>query len=231
MDYIHWNEKTITDFSTQAVSAAYADGYVFTRLGKGVMHQTRSVRIRLADFALSSENKRILKKTDGLTLAVHTIPEGFIYDWTIHKMGADFYAQKFQDPESTTKIFSANKIRELITDKEKSNFNCLLDFLRSGSHTSSHLGYCIAYKNDTILHYSYPFYDLHAQEATKDTGMGMMIRAIQYAKEQGLTYVYLGSLRRPADAYKLQFSGVEWFGGTEWSSDIDKAKESVSISS
>ena len=66
MTYLHWNEQTITDFSEKNISAMYDRGYVFTRIGKGVMHQTRSVRIDLSKFELSSENKRILKKIEDI---------------------------------------------------------------------------------------------------------------------------------------------------------------------
>jgi len=74
-----------------------------------------------------------------------------------------------------------------------------------------------------MLHYSYPFYDLAT--APKDMGLGMMIMAIQYAKSAGMKYVYLGSLQRPTDTYKLQFAGLEWFDGETWSRDIEKVKK------
>ena len=66
MNYLHWQEKTITDFSEKNISELYSNGFVFTRTGKGVMHQTRSVRIDLAKFELSSENRRILRKVDNV---------------------------------------------------------------------------------------------------------------------------------------------------------------------
>jgi len=57
-----------------------------------------------------------------------------------------------------------------------------------------------------------------------------MIRAIMFAKKSNLKYIYLGSLQRSSDTYKLQFTGLEWFNGGEacsgkWSSDIEKVKE------
>ena len=58
-------------------------------------------------------------------------------------------------------------------------------------------------------------------------GLGMMVRAIQYAQKSGLKYVYLGSLQRPTDTYKLQFTGMEWFDGTTWSTDLDKVRETL----
>jgi len=213
MNYLHWNEKTITDFSEHALSEHYAAGYVFTRINRGVMHQTRSVRIDLTQFKLSSENRRILKKTEGVTLAVSPLPLPD-YSWTIGKMAKDFYDTKFG-----TGIMSTQKIKEMLTSTDRSNFNTLLTFLVEGRPT----GYTIAYASSSILHYSYPFYDLTS--SPKDMGLGMMIRAIVSAQEKGLAYIYLGSLQRPGDTYKLQFEGLEWFTGTTWSSDIEEAKK------
>ena len=212
MKYLHWDHKTITDFSEAAIADLYEHGYVFTRIGKGVAQQTRSVRIDLKNFQLSSENRRILKKVASLSLRITHLPVAE-YDWNIGKLAKDFYALKF-GPD----IMSAQKIKEMLTMSEKSNFNTLITYSENGAD----VGYTISHLSSSILHYSYPFYN--TEHAAKDTGLGMMILAIQYAKEAGLQYVYLGSLQRPTDTYKLQFEGLEWFDGTSWKTDIEEVK-------
>ncbi|HEY9583288.1 MAG TPA: hypothetical protein VJK09_03235 [Candidatus Paceibacterota bacterium] len=197
--YLTWDEKTITEFADMHIESMYDMGYVFTRIGKGNMQQTRSLRIELKKFELSSENKRILKKTDNLTLTVHDLESGnFEYKWGMAKLAKDFY-DRFGE-----KTFSANKAKELLTKPSKSNFNLLLDYS---------LGYAICFANKNILHYAYPFYTLSGKvtKNIKDMGLGMMIRAIVWAKENKKKYIYLGSASRPSDTYKLQFSGLEWF--------------------
>ncbi|MEI8328280.1 MAG: Mur ligase family protein [Candidatus Taylorbacteria bacterium] len=218
MNYLHWNETTITDFSDQNISDMYNRGYVFTRLGRGMMQQTRSVRIDLSKYSPTSENRRILKKTDGITLDTASLPITN-YDFKIGKIAKDFYETKFGPG-----IMSAQKIKEMLTQGEKSNFNILIEYTipHPLDPKPSPKAFTIAYKNASLLHYSYPFYDLNTTE--KDTGLGMMIRAIEYAKTAGLKYVYLGSLQRPSDTYKLQFEGLEWFDGTTWQTDLKKAK-------
>lgn len=207
--YLCWDEKTITDFSDQNINSLYSQGYVFTRVGKGIVNQTRSVRVDLKKFELTSENRRVLKKTEDLKLKTSSLPYSD-YSWKIGKMAKDFYDTKFGD-----KTFSANKIKELMTDEKKSNFNLLFVF--------DDLGYAICHKTNEILHYSYPFYNL--EKSPKDTGLGMMIRAIEWAKKQRKKYVYLGSASRPSDTYKLQFKGVEWFDEKKWSEDFDTLKQ------
>lgn len=210
--YHSFDKKDIGD---QSPEEAYASGYVFTREHKGSLNQTRSVRITLSDFELSSENRRILKKTEGLTMQTQSLPLSG-YEWSVGKLAKDFY-----DTKAGPNTFSANKVKELLTTDH--NFNTLLTYTEADAATP--IGYAICFESDTILHYSYPFYDL--EHAPKDTGMGMMLRSIEYAKENDKEYIYLGSLTRPGDTYKLQFKGLEWFDGEKWSSDIEKAKEEV----
>ncbi len=213
MQYLHWQEKTITDFSQENVSALYNAGFVFTRIGKGVIQQTRSVRIDLPKFQLTSENRRILKKTEGMRLVVKELPLTD-YSFTISKLAKDFYESKFG-----AGVMSAIKVKEMLTDPSKSNFNSIFVYEMNGTA----VGYSICYLNKEITHYSYPFYDL--DQSPKDMGLGMMIRAVEYAKNAGKKYIYLATLQRPSDTYKLQFAGLEWFDGEKWSTDEKKVRE------
>lgn len=215
--YLVWHKKTIEPGASEAtITAAYNDGFVFTRVARGSMDQTRSVRIDLSKFELSSENRRVLKKTDGLELHLVTLPYSD-YNWQIGKLAKDFYDDKFG-----VGTFSANKIKELLTDGS-SNFNQFLIYtLNDGP-----VGYCIAYENSEILHYSYPFYDRTSNIA--NLGLGMMLRAIVHAQQAGKKYLYLGSAQRPTDTYKLQFTGLEWFDGKNWQSDEEALKQILSV--
>jgi len=220
MNYLHWNEKAITDFSEKNIADMYDQGYVFTRISKGAMQQTRSARIDISKFALSSENRRILKKIEGVEYEVAPLPY-HAYDFTIGKLGKDFYDTKF-----AVGTMSAQKIKEMLTDSGKSNFNVLFIYSISPvGEARTRLGYAISYESPLLFHYSYPFYDL--ERSSKDMGLGMMLRAIEFAHAKNIPYVYLGSLQRPTDTYKFQFKGLEWFDGTQWREDEEGAKEAL----
>ncbi len=210
-DYFRFNdeEKIITDFSYENINSLYNEGCVFTRKSKGAMDQTRSVRVDLNKFELSSENKRVLRKTEEISMSISPLPYSN-YSWEIGKLGKDFYETKFGEG-----TFSANKMKELLEGEH--NFNLL--FIFSDKKTQ---GYSIAKETDKIIHYSYPFYNLNYEN--KNIGMSMMVKAIEYAKEKGKEYIYLGSFQRPTDTYKLQFKGLEWFDGENWQTDLDKLK-------
>lgn len=193
---------------------------MFGRTGHGEMYQTRSLRIDLTKFKLSSENKRVLRKTENITLNKQTLPYSD-YHWSIGKLAKDFYDTKFGPPQRASSsgeagdspIFSANKVKELLTEKDKSNFNTLLKYTL-GSDT---VGYAICLETNDIFHYCYPFYNLTKE--IPNQGLGMMLKAIVQAQTENKKYVYLGSFSRPTDTYKLQFEGLEWFDGKDWQTD------------
>lgn len=212
MAYLNWDTKTITDLSSENIGQMYDAGYVFTRVGKGVMNKTRSLRIKLSDFDPSSENRRIARKSEHISMEFRPIPfEG--YSWEIGKLASDFYKELGAD-------FSANKIKELLTT-ENGNFNALLVF--TDTRDGSVVGYAICYEDAHVFHYSYPFYKTDPSEPSR--GLGMMMKAIEYAKLRKLDHIYLGSLQRPTDTYKLQFKGQEWFDGEKWQTDIEPLKD------
>lgn len=212
--YLNWQEKTLTSPTATDITTAYAAGFVFGRVEPFFMAQTRSMRIDVSKFSLSSENRRILRKTENISCEAQPLPYEN-YTWKIGKLGKDFYEEKFGP-----KTFSANKLKELFTNPAY-HFNTVLTYTHI--EAAEPIGYAICYKNENILHYSYPFYNL--ETAPKNMGMGMMLKAILYAQTAGCTYIYLGSAQRTTDTYKLQFSGLEWFDGKTWQTDQNALKE------
>ncbi len=221
--YFHWQTKSQPDAQPADIVALYNQGFVATRVGKGEFHQTRSFRVHMNEFVASSENRRILRKVEHISITVASIPYTD-YHWSIHKLAKDFYTSKFGDD-----VFSANKIKELLTDASTSSFTTVLVY--TNKTTGEIVGYCIALivrdAAGSFIHYSYPFYK--EDPANPSLGLGMMLLALTWAHEQKLDYAYLGSLQRPSDTYKLQFSGQEWFDGTTWQRDTAPLKEILAV--
>jgi arginyl-tRNA--protein-N-Asp/Glu arginylyltransferase len=216
-NYYKTDQITLTNLSQDSIEAKYSQGYVFTRLGKGVMNQTRSLRINLKNFNLTSENRRILKHNVDLTLVEGQIPMTFDeYDWEISKLAKEFYETKFG-----SKTFTTNKARELLTNPFKSNYNALFTYKIGDKE----VGYVITLQTEKMLHYAYPFYQIDM--INSNLGMGMMLKAILYSKDKGHEYFYLGSATKPEDKYKLQFKGLEWSNGRIWSDNIEELKELI----
>ncbi|MCA9386998.1 hypothetical protein KC669_03105 [Candidatus Dojkabacteria bacterium] len=213
MSYFVTDTKTV-DFNDAEITSAYSEGYVLTRLGKGEMNQTRSLRINLSSFEFTSENRRILRKTEKLNFEVIGLPYTD-YTWEIHKLGKEYYERKFGEG-----VMSASKIKDMFNSVEEENMTHTIAY----KYDNKNIGYCLIYKNTEIMHYAYPFYNLDL--GISNLGMGMMIRAIQYAKNEGLQYIYLGSVVDPESKYKLQFNNLEWFDTDKknWTNDINELK-------
>ena len=248
----HKSDDITIDYNNiSEINDYYNKGYVFTRVAKGNMIQTRSLRIDLNKFELNSENRRILNKNQDLAFRIRSLPLED-YSWEIHAMGKDFYTKRFGDG-----TMSASKIKEMFQEPDKSNMNSVFDFKyqpqgsnenpRSyvehifGANTAKDLdkvlnkdgiivGYCLAYQNDEIIHYAYPFYDLDVPKE-QSLGIGMMTKAINWAKDSRKKYIYLGSVVEPSSKYKLQFNGAEWFDieSGNWSDDQEKLKELIKL--
>lgn len=226
------SNDNLFDYNKEIVNL-YNIGFKFGRDIKGMMYSTRLVRVNLSKFNLSSENRRILRKNENLILTYKNILD-IPYDWSIGKWMKDFYESKFQE-----KLFSIVKIKEIFT--KENNFNKVLEY----NINNEVIGYCICYdstenirpndsddtnldKNiidlDKIIHYCYPFYKIESVNTT--LGIGMMTKAILYAKENDYQYIYLGGHTSAKDNYKLQFEGLEWWDNVNnvWSNDIDRLK-------
>lgn len=198
--YEYTDQKTLTNFSVEDIESHYDNGYVFTRLGKGIIHQVTSVRVYLADFELTSENRRILRKNESLKLYFNHLPLEE-YSWKIGKMAKDFY-----DAKGGEGTMSVNKLKEMFTDRGKSNMNSAFKY----NIDDTVIGYCLCHETGKMIHYSYPFYNLKLNNPS--LGMAMMLKAILWAEENNKKYIYLGSYNK----YKLQFKGVEVFKNSGW---------------
>ncbi|MHB8442804.1 MAG: hypothetical protein ACYDAS_00325 [Patescibacteria group bacterium] len=212
--------KEITIKSTDNIDNLYNEGFVFVRKGKGVMQQIRSLRLDLKDFKLTSENRRILKKTENISIEKEKLPYNK-YNYNIHRMGFIYYKARFGD-----KIMTANKIKEMFTNMSKSNMNSVFVYKDKNLNKMEFAqGYALSYINKYMIHYSYPFYDL--SYFNLNMGICMMLKAIIFAKEHNLDYVYLGSVYKKESIYKLQFKGLSWFDGEIWNKDIRALKEKL----
>lgn len=219
-NYLIYNEQTLSSTDDDHKIAEYYDnGWIFGRKHHGYMYQTRSVRVHTGspEFSLNSENRRILRKSQQLELTFDQVPFPD-YSWEIHKLGVGFYTNKFG-----AGTMSARKIKQMFLDTEANNFNGVLSY-SIGSDT---IGYCIVYRDDSIMHYCYPFYDLNIENIP--VGIAMMTMALDWAHHQGTKHVYLGTAASPAARYKLQFKQMQWWNQdlSQWSSDIKQLKEII----
>jgi hypothetical protein len=180
-----------------------------------LFYLARSLRVDLSRFEDSSENRRVSRQMESLKVEVQVIPK-----------------KDFDQSDPEFKSFCENYIQERIGEDNMSLERW--DYiLRStiGTHVlkftspEGDMGYILASISQTMFHYWFAFFDTDYMK-THSLGKWMMWKAICWAKENGLKYVYLGTAYKPAALYKIRdHKGLEFWDGTHWNTDVKLLKE------
>jgi len=172
----------------------------------------RQVRVNLAKFKPSSENRRILRKGAGID--VKLVPRDK-FDYTperrqFFKTYADIkFGKDVMTFERLDALFASPIISHLLmfTDTEK----------------GSEIGVATLYlEGKSLAFYYYAFYDLNYY--ARNLGMFMMTSAAALFAERGCRQLYLGTCYSDNALYKTQFAGAEFFNGFRWSGDLSELK-------
>jgi len=206
--YVIWG------FPDEGETAAkmFAHGFLPASRDMDRFYLCRHVRVNLENFQASSENRRILRKGQGIS--VELVPrESFDYTRqrrTAYKNYADI---KFGKDVMTFKrldsLFGSKMITHCLvfTDESKGcEVGTVTLYLEPGK----------------LAFYYYAFYDLNYY--ARNLGMYMMTSTVQFFSEANYKHVYLGSCYNKNALYKTQFSGAEFFNGFGWSGDIRELK-------
>jgi len=219
------------------VDKIYEMGFLPMRSKKDFYYLCRSVRVDLNRFQPSSENRRILRKTEDFQYRVQRLinpchPEfssgsqkipkqvrnDMVFDYTpsVQKICKDWFEQKFGKGKISTsairKIFTSGIFTHVFVWSQNS---------RLGSNNKS-IGYAVAYSCEDLLHYAHVFIDPQFSKA--NLGVRMMLGAVLWAKENDKKYTYLGTGYTKSSLYKTQYLGVEFFNGSSWSDNIKELK-------
>ena len=172
----------------------------------------RQVRVNLAKFKPSSENRRILRK--GAGIEVKLVPREK-FDYTperrqFFKTYADIkFGKDVMTFERLDGLFGAPIISHLLVFTDAA--------------TGLEIGVATLYlEGRALAFYYYAFYDLNYY--ARNLGMFMMTSAVAEFAARGARYLYLGTCYLESALYKTQFAGAEFFNGFRWSSDLKELK-------
>lgn len=183
-------------------------------LTQDTFYLARSLRVDLQDFSSSSENRRVNRKAEPLEI-----------DMEIHrKEDFDMQSQDFQEFCSAYAeerfaggAMESNRL-EYVLERE------MLTHIISFSNNEKTYGYVFAVMEKDMLHYWFSFYDTDFMRS-HSLGKWMMWKVIDWAKSQGLSYVYIGTCYREKSLYKVRdHKGAAFFDGQKWNKDIDLLK-------
>jgi arginyl-tRNA--protein-N-Asp/Glu arginylyltransferase len=172
----------------------------------------RQIRVKLSGFALSSENRRILRKGEGIS--VELVPRAQ-FDYTAKRR--EFF-KTYADAKFGNDVMSYERLDLLFSTPIISHLLVFTD-----TKTGAEVGVATLYVEDTTLaYYYYAFYDL--AYFNRNLGMFMMTSAVELFGVRGWRHIYLGTCYSENALYKTQFTGAEFFTGFRWSEKIEELK-------
>jgi arginyl-tRNA--protein-N-Asp/Glu arginylyltransferase len=214
-DYTHYIfPYAVWAFPEPGETAAdlFAHGFLPSSRNLDRFYLCRQVRIDLKKFECSSENRRILRKGQGLSPTLLTKTK---FDYTSTRR--DFF-KTYADIKFGKDVMSFERLDLLFEGAITSHVLVFTD-----PNSGQEVGTVTLYlQPNRLAYYYYAFYDLNYY--SRNLGMYMMTFAVQYFAELGYDYLYLGSCYLENALYKTQFSGSEFFNGVRWSDNLKELK-------
>ena len=172
----------------------------------------RQVRVNLAKFKPSSENRRILRK--GAGIEVKLVPRDK-FDYTPERRQ---FFKTYADIKFGKDVMTFERLDALFGSPIISHLLVFTD-----AKTGDEVGVATLYlEGKALAYYYYAFYDLNYY--ARNLGMFMMTSAVALFAERGFKHLYLGTCYSQTALYKTQFAGAEFFNGFRWSDDLDELK-------
>ena len=172
----------------------------------------RQVRVNLAEFKPSSENRRVLRKGEGIR--VELVPRAK-FDYTPERRK---FFKTYADIKFGNDVMSYERLDLLFAAPI---FSHLLVF--TDAATGAELGVVTLYlEKNRMAFYYYAFYDLNFY--ARNLGMFMMTSAVALFAVRKCEFLYLGSCYSANALYKTQFAGAEFFNGVRWSASLKELK-------
>lgn len=178
----------------------YQSGLLPQRNQINFWYQDSSSRSNLSDFQLSSENRRIINKTQEFTFQLIRLKD-FNYTSAIQKQIFSWLKQLEWD-------FPVSSVKTIFTDHI---FNYLYIWKDQQNNV---IAYSICYFSDKISHIAYVFYD--PQYSHGNLPIRLVLQTVIDSNDRGLRYCYLGRFSQDTGFYKRNMPGFEYFKDDDW---------------
>ncbi len=190
----------------------FASGFLPSSKQLDRFYLCRSLRVALAEFKPSSENRRILRKGANFR---HEILPFSQFDFTpawkefCLRYAAQRFGEQVMTPARLEQLFAAPITSHLLLVRDTT------------ANRDAGLA-TLFLQPPRLAQYYYAFYDL--SYAPQNLGMFMMTSAVQHCAAEGFEHIYLGSCYSSNALYKTQFEGAEFFNGACWSRNLEELK-------
>jgi len=172
----------------------------------------RQVRVDLAKFKSSTENRRILRKGAGIEMKL--VPREK-FDYTPERRA---FFKTYADIKFGKDVMSFERLDGLFGSPIISHLLVFTDI-----ETGKEVGVATLYlEGKALAFYYYAFYDLNYY--ARNLGMFMMTSAVAAFAARGTQHLYLGTCYLESALYKTQFAGAEFFNGFRWADNLKELK-------
>ena len=172
----------------------------------------RSLRVDIANFKESSENRRVSKKIAEINPVFKVIPiaKFDIFDKEFQDFCLDYGKKRFSEGLNTERLNYILKAKSI---------SHIFEF----EIQNKKVGYVLTIIENGSLHYWFSFFDMNYQNFS--LGKFMMFSVINWASENNLNHVYLGTCYGEKSLYKVRdFKGLAFFDGNQWNADMKLLK-------
>ena len=173
----------------------------------------RQVRVDLRQFKPSSENRRILRKGDGIQVKLVSRRR---FRYTQERRA---FCKGYADIKFGKDTMSFERLDNLFNSALITHVLVYTD-TATGAEIGLAMVYCEA---RALAFYYYGFYDLNYFQ--RNLGMFMMTSAVSLFAGRSMRHMYLGSCYSTNALYKTQFTGAEFFNGFRWSQNLKELKQ------
>ena len=196
----------------EAPADLFNAGFLPGARGLEQFYLCRNLRVDLAQFKPSSENRRILRKGEGITLQL--VPRA---EFDFSPARKEFFL-KYAEARYGAGVMPPERLELLFNTPLATHLMVFHD-----AATGAELGVVLLYlEAPRVAFYRFSFYDLN--HVNRSLGLFLMTTAVNYFQEQKFTHLYLGTCYSERALYKTQFAGVEFFNGFRWSQNLDELK-------
>ncbi len=193
----------------------FSNGFLPSNRELILFYLCRQIRIKLNDFSLSSENRRILRKCDGIELKLLKRDQFEYSDYWRE------FCKTYADIKFGKDIMTYQRLDSLFNSKILTH---VLVFTDPGN--TKEVGLVTLYLEEkSMAYYYYAFYDLNYYQ--NNLGMFMMTSAVNYFAQLKFESIYLGTCYSKNALYKTQFGGAQFFNGFRWSDNLKELKYMV----
>ena len=168
-------------------------------------YMCRHIRVALPEFSPSSENRRILRKCEGIEAKIVSRAD---FEFTETRRA---FCKTYADAKFKPSGISLERLDALLASRIVTHILIFTD-----AATQAEVGLVMLYLEEPrAAFYYYAFYDLAYY--ARNLGMFIMTSAVSLLAARGIQHVYLGTCYSQNALYKFQFQGAEFFNGFAWS--------------